>query len=68
MELKTGDIMRLKKAHPCGSNEWQVINPGIDVLIRCQGCSKQVLMERSVLERRIRALVSKDDMVEDVKE
>jgi hypothetical protein len=68
MQLKAGDIIRLKKMHPCGSNEWQVINPGIDVLIKCLQCNKQVLMERSVLERRIRALVSGDNIVEDVKE
>ena len=68
MELKAGDIIRLKKTHPCGSNEWQVINPGIDVLIRCLGCSRQVLMERSVLVRRIRALVPKDKLPEDTKE
>ncbi len=68
MELKAGDIISLKKTHPCGSNEWQVINPGIDVLIRCCGCSKQVLMERSVLIRRIRTVVPKDKPVEDIKE
>jgi len=68
MELKAGDIIRLKKIHPCGSNEWQVINPGIDVLIRCLGCRRQVLMERSLLLRRIRTLVSKDNLAEDSKE
>ena len=57
MDIKLGDIVRLRKKHPCGSDEWQVERVGIDIRIRCLGCQRRVLVERTVLERKIKALV-----------
>lgn len=58
-EIRLGDVVRLKKKHPCGGNEWQVVRLGADIGIRCQGCQRRVLLPRSVLERRIRAFISR---------
>jgi hypothetical protein len=58
-EIRLGDVVRLKKKHPCGGNEWQVVRLGADIGIRCQGCQHRVLLPRSVLERRIRAFISR---------
>ena len=58
MELRLGDILRLKKVHPCGSYEWEVVRVGADIRIRCTVCDRRVLMPRSILERRIKAVVS----------
>ena len=58
MELKLGDIVRLRKKHPCGSYDWQVVRLGADIGIKCQGCSRRVLLERQVLERRIKAIIN----------
>jgi hypothetical protein len=61
MQISLGDIVRLKKKHPCGSYEWRVIRIGADIGIKCLKCRRYVLLERSFLERRIKAFVSRDD-------
>lgn len=51
-------MVRLRKLHPCGSDRWEVVRVGADIRLRCQGCGRNVLLPRSVFERRLRALVS----------
>ena len=57
METRVGDIVRLKKRHACGANEWQVVRVGADIGIRCQRCHRRVLLERGVFERRVRGSI-----------
>jgi len=59
MEIKLGDVVRLKKKHPCGSYEWQVVRLGADIGIKCLKCQHRVLLERNVFERRVKAFVSR---------
>ncbi|NOQ18162.1 MAG: DUF951 family protein [Dehalococcoidales bacterium] len=61
IEITLGDVVRLKKKHPCGSYEWQVVRLGADIGIRCLKCQRQVLLERSIFERRVRAFISRGD-------
>ena len=56
-ELKTGDVVRLKKAHPCGEFLWTVTRLGADIGLVCRKCGRYVLMPRSQLERRIRQVI-----------
>jgi hypothetical protein len=58
MEVAPGDILRLKKKHPCGSDEWLVVDTGVDFRIKCLGCDKLLLIERLKLERKIKSLAS----------
>ena len=58
-EIILGDVVRLKKKHPCGSYEWLVVRLGADIGIKCLKCQRVVLIKRSVLERRIDAYVSR---------
>ena len=58
MEIKVGDIVRLKKKHACGSDQWQVIRVGADIGIRCQKCQRRIILERGVFERRVRGFLS----------
>ena len=53
-ELRLKDVVRLRKKHPCGDDRWQVVRGGADIGLRCLGCGRRVLMERSALERRLR--------------
>ncbi len=53
MELRLGDTVRFKKAHPCGSDRWEVVRVGADIGLRCQGCQRRILMERGELSRKI---------------
>jgi hypothetical protein len=59
MEIKLGDVVRLKKKHPCGSYEWEVVRLGADIGIKCLKCQRRVLLERGVFERRVKAFVSR---------
>ncbi|MFC2018890.1 DUF951 domain-containing protein [Chloroflexota bacterium] len=61
MEIKLGDVVRLKKRHPCGSYQWRVVRLGADIGIRCLGCQRRVLLERGVFERRVQAFVSRGE-------
>ena len=61
MEIKLGDVVHLKKKHPCGSYEWRVVRLGADIGIKCLGCQRRVLLERGVFERRVKAFVSRGE-------
>ena len=56
IELRLGQVVTLKKVHPCGSVHWEVVRLGMDVRLRCQGCDRYVLFPRSQLERRVRSV------------
>lgn len=56
MERKSfnlGDIVRMKKQHPCGSFNWEVTRMGADIKIKCQGCGRMVMLPRSEFERKM---------------
>jgi hypothetical protein len=59
LEINLGDVVRLKKQHPCGGYEWQVVRLGADIGIVCLQCQRRVLLPRSILERRIKEFVSR---------
>jgi hypothetical protein len=59
MEIEVNDVVRLRKKHPCGGDEWQVVKLGVDIRIKCLKCQRLVLLERGTLERRIKTLVSR---------
>jgi hypothetical protein len=57
-DFKLGDVVRLRKAHPCGGYDWQVFRLGADIGIRCLKCGRRVLLERSILRRRVKDFIS----------
>ncbi len=61
IEIKLGDIVRLRKAHPCGSYEWEVVRVGADIGLKCLKCQRGVLLTRDVFERRVKEFASKGD-------
>ncbi|HHU70487.1 MAG TPA: DUF951 domain-containing protein [Clostridiales bacterium] len=56
MDLNVGDIIKLKKQHPCGSSEWEVLRSGMDFRLRCLGCDHQVMLPRKQIEKSIRQI------------
>lgn len=64
LELRMGDVVRLRKPHPCGSFEWEVVRLGADIGIRCRKCNHRILMERRVLEKRLKTFVSRGEPVD----
>jgi hypothetical protein len=59
--MKLGDTVRLRKAHPCGSYEWEVVRVGADIGLKCLKCQRKVLLARDVFKRRVKEFVSKSD-------
>ena len=59
IELVVGDVVRLKKPHPCGSYEWTVTRLGADIGLRCHGCDRRVMLSRRTLEKRLKNFVSR---------
>jgi hypothetical protein len=61
VEFRLGDVVRLRKPHPCGSYEWRVVRLGADIGLRCLKCQRRVLLARSDLERRLKSFVSRGE-------
>ena len=59
LEVVIGDVVRLRKPHPCGSYEWTVVRLGADIGLRCHGCGRRVLLPRRELEKRLKTFVSR---------
>ncbi|MDA0733184.1 MAG: DUF951 domain-containing protein [Chloroflexi bacterium] len=60
LELSIGDVVRMKKLHPCGSSLWEVTRLGADIGIVCQQCRRYVMLPRTYLERRVREVLPRD--------
>ncbi len=60
LDVSIGDVLVLKKQHPCGSNRWHVVRLGADIGVRCEGCRRRLLMPRSELARRIKSIERAD--------
>ena len=56
MDIQVGDVLTLKKAHPCGSQEWKVLRVGADFRLQCMGCGHQVMMARRLVEKNVRGV------------
>jgi hypothetical protein len=58
-DLGLGDLVRLRKPHPCGSYEWRVVRLGADIGLKCLGCGRRVLLPRSEVEKRIKMILER---------
>ena len=54
MDVQVGDVIQVKKNHPCGANRFDVLRVGMDFKIRCQGCGREVMLPRVRIERNIK--------------
>ena len=59
MEYEVGDIVKLKKKHPCGSFEWEILRVGADFRLKCTGCGHQIMIARKLVEKNTRDLRKK---------
>ena len=56
MDIQVGNIVRLKKKHPCGSFEWEVLRTGADFRLKCTGCGHQIMIARRLVEQNLREI------------
>jgi hypothetical protein len=60
-----GDVVRLKKPHPCGGCDWRVVRLGADIGLTCQRCGRRVLLPRRELERRLKQFIYREQSEND---
>ncbi len=60
MDIRLGDVLVMKKAHPCGEKRWMVLRTGADLRLRCCGCGHEVMVPRFKAEKNIREIISTD--------
>jgi hypothetical protein len=61
LKIVLGDVVRMRKTHPCGSDQWEVVRLGADIGIRCLKCGRRVLMPRVKFERRVRRFIRRGE-------
>jgi hypothetical protein len=59
LRLQRGDILRLRRPHPCGSTDFEVVRLGADIGLNCTQCGRRIMLARSLLERRLERFVSR---------
>lgn len=61
LTLLLGDVVRLRRAHPCGGDRWRIDRLGADIGLRCLTCDRRVMVDRVALERRIVGFIERGD-------
>jgi len=57
MDIQPGDVLELKKPHPCGSRQWEVLRAGMDFKLRCLGCGREQMLPRSRAEKSVKKII-----------
>lgn len=60
-EMRMNDVIRLKKPHPCGSTDWEVVRLGADIGLKCKGCGRRIMLTRREVAKRMKTYVYKAD-------
>jgi hypothetical protein len=61
LEIRMGDVVRLRKPHPCGGYEWHVVRLGADIGMVCEKCGHRVLLPRREFEKRVKAFIRRGE-------
>ncbi|HSR34838.1 MAG TPA: DUF951 domain-containing protein [Anaerolineae bacterium] len=56
-DVQVGDLVRLRKPHPCGSYEWRVVRIGADIGLKCQACGRRILLDRRAFKKRVKTVI-----------
>jgi hypothetical protein len=59
VRYEVGDVVKMKKTHPCGSDQWEITRTGIDFGLKCLGCGRRVMIARPKFEKAVKAIVSR---------
>ena len=60
MEYDINDVVVMKKGHPCGSNEWEIVRVGADIKIKCLNCGRMVMMPRIEFNKKVKKVIKND--------
>lgn len=59
MDIPVGSIIKMKKQHPCGNCEWEVLRIGADFRLKCMGCGHQIMIARKIVEKNVKEIREK---------
>ncbi|MBQ7358596.1 MAG: DUF951 domain-containing protein [Lachnospiraceae bacterium] len=59
MDIPVGSVIKMKKQHPCGSFEWEVLRIGADFRLKCAGCGHQIMIARKIVEKNVKEIREK---------
>ena len=59
MDFQVGEVIKMKKPHPCGTNEWKLLRVGMDFRLQCVGCGREVMLPRKIVEKNFRGFLEK---------
>lgn len=57
-EYKLGSIVKMKKVHPCGTNEWEIVRVGADIKIKCCHCGRSIMMPRIEFNKKVKKIIT----------
>lgn len=60
-DFDLNDIVEMKKPHPCGTNRWKIIRMGMDIRMKCEGCSHSVMLPRREFTRKLKKILVKHE-------
>jgi hypothetical protein len=61
LDIRVGDVLELKKAHPCGGKSWLVLRVGMDFRMRCQGCGHELMLPRVKAEKAVKKIIRSEE-------
>lgn len=59
MSYSIGDVVQMKKSHPCGTNEWEILRVGADFKLRCKSCQHIIMIPREKFEKNVKKILLK---------
>lgn len=65
ISINVGDVVRMRKPHPCGSFDWQVTRIGADIGLKCQTCGRRVMLTRHDFEKRLKTILQRAEQPDD---
>lgn len=65
IKFELGDVVQMKKQHPCGSNKWEIYRTGMDFGIKCLGCGRTVMIPRVKFEKSVKKIIQKAQVKEE---
>ncbi len=57
MKFEIGQVIKMKKPHPCGANEWEILRVGMDFKLKCKGCGHEVMVTRKLVEKNFKGFI-----------
>ena len=64
LDIRMGDVVEMRKPHPCGGRSWTVVRVGADIGLRCDSCKRRILMDRPTFHRRAKQLLERGEPVD----